>query len=287
MMKSQAHRVIRYYEQTRWEYKYVWRSNERLAIHFGYFDDSIHRHRESLTKMTEVLASHVAISSEDRVLDAGCGVGGCDLWLAEHLGCRVTGINITPYQLQVADNAARQLGRDRLVSFVLTDFTRAGLREGCFTVVWCLESVVHAQDKEEFVAEAWRLLSPGGRLMIAEYMMRDESSLTQDEQAIMEPWLEGWAMPSLLSGRQYRQLLSRVGFDPIEVLDITEHVEPSLNRLEAWTRRLRSAASLLHRLRIVNSEQVKNANAAAAQMRAFRMGLWRYKVILAHRPMTM
>jgi tocopherol O-methyltransferase len=283
-MRAHTERVVEYYNQTRWEYTHLWRSHERLAIHFGYFDETIRHHRQSLTKMTEVLARHLNITQADRVLDAGCGIGGCALWLAENIGCRVTGLNITPYQLNIAHAAAQERGMDDLVNFVLMDFTRTGLKDQSFSAIWALESIVHAERKHEFAAEAWRLLRPGGRLMIAEYLLRDDPSLTEQDYSIMKPWLEGWAMPNLLSEREYRQLLERTGFSSIEVTDISTHVAPSLRRLDWWTKRLLPTAPIFHYLKIINQGQVKNAQAAAAQIRAFKAGLWQYKVLVAHRP---
>jgi tocopherol O-methyltransferase len=282
-MTTHTDRVVKYYNQTRWEYKHIWRSHERLAIHFGYFDETIRHHRQSLTKMTEVLAGYLGVRQDDRVLDAGCGFGGSALWLAENIGCRVVGLNIVPYQLEMARASARQRHLTDLASFVLADFTRTGLRDGSFTAVWGLESAVHAECKEEFAAEAWRLLRPGGRLMIAEYLLRDDPSLTKDDRAMMMPWLEGWTMPNLLSEREYRQLLRRAGFHSINVRDISTHVAPSLRRLEWWTRRLLRVVQMLNRLRIINPGQLRNAQAADAQIRAFKAGLWRYKVVLAYR----
>jgi tocopherol O-methyltransferase len=283
-MTSQADRVVGYYNQTRWEYRHLWKSDEALAIHFGYFDETVRDHRESLVKINEVLAQYLGIARDDRVLDAGCGIGGSALWMAEHAGCQVTGINITPYQVQMARSAARQRGLDDSVRFELADFTQTGLPSESFTVIWALESVVHAEHKEDFAAEARRLLAPGGRLMIAEYLVRDEPILTEEERIVMVPWLEGWAMPNLFGERQYREVLAAAGFDGIRVVDISKQVEPSLDRLARMTSLLLPLAPPLRWLRIIKSGQLKNARAVDAQIRAFKAGLWRYKVVLAHRP---
>jgi cyclopropane fatty-acyl-phospholipid synthase-like methyltransferase len=53
-------------------------------------------------RMNEILANKVRIAQSDMILDAGCGIGGSSIWLAEHIGCRVVGIDITESQLTIA-----------------------------------------------------------------------------------------------------------------------------------------------------------------------------------------
>ena len=173
--------ILAYYEETKWDYKYLWKSEETLAIHFGYWDELATSHAASLMRINAVLAQLMELRAGERVLDAGCGFGGSALWLASTIGCQVVGVNITPYQVAKARQSARELGLADLVQFALSDFRRTGLRSASFDAVWALESVVHANDKAEFVAEASRLLKPGGRLAIAEYLLRDDPPVVGDE----------------------------------------------------------------------------------------------------------
>ncbi len=41
------------------------------------------------------MAEKAGVSSGDRVLDAGCGVGGSVIWLAKNYGCKATGITLS------------------------------------------------------------------------------------------------------------------------------------------------------------------------------------------------
>ncbi len=63
-------------------------------------------------------------------------------------------------------------------------------RHNAFTLIWALESVVHAPSKGDFAREAFRLLKPGGRIVLAEYMARDNPPLTSAEAAMLKPWLD-------------------------------------------------------------------------------------------------
>jgi len=285
-MSDAKNPVVTYFEGTRWDYRWLWRSEKAGAYHFGYYDSHTRGHVQSLQRMTSHLAALAEISSTDRVMDAGCGLGGDAIWLARHRSCHVTGVNITPYQVAAAWESARRAGVSGSVEFVEADYTDTGLPGGAFNVVWALESVVQARDKGAFLREAHRLLLPGGRLMMAEYMLRESPAITDAEHADLQTWCEGWVMSRLLSETAYRELLAEHGFDKVEVVDISRNVAPSLRRLDRLVRLLGPTAPMFERLGVLGPIPAKNLHAAAAQIRTFDKGTWRYKVVLAQRRHT-
>ena len=198
-------------------------------------------------------------------------------------GCRGTGINIVPWQIERAKLLAKRRGLEQLVDFKLVDFTNTKLPAASFTVVWGLESIVHAKDKQAFIREAYRLLKPGGRLLVAEYLLVKDA-LQSEDQNLLDRWLKGWAMPSLLTEAQYKQLTQKTGFVGITIHDWTKQVAPSLTRLNRFVRIFRPVAPLLHTLGLVNEGQLGNLAACEAQMELLAKGQWRYKVIVAKKP---
>ena len=96
------------------------------------------------------------------VLELGCGTAYVSAWLAKR-GARVTGLDVTPAQLETARRCQRDLGLefplieasaeavplpDESVDLVVSEYGAS---------IWC--------DPELWVAEAARLLRPGGRLV--------------------------------------------------------------------------------------------------------------------------
>jgi len=282
-MRDHQQTVINYYNRTKREYKVLWRSKQGLSLHFGYYDKTIHNHNQAVNRLNEKLADLIEVDSSDRILDAGCGVGGSLIWLASHRRATGVGINITPWQIEFARREAKQRGLANRITFQVGNYSHTDLPNSAFTVFWGVESIVHAEDKSLVLGEAFRLLKPGGRLVIAEYLLQDQKLGPNDEKLIAT-WLGGWAMPSLLSEQQYRHNLSRAGFGQISVEDWTEAVRPSLNRLRKFANLLTPLAQLLLRLRIINPTQIKNLQATNAQMSALDRNLWRYRVIVARKP---
>src|SRR3954466_11289998 len=111
-----------YYEQTNFDYKRVWHSGNSLAFHFGYYACDIEEHRHALVNANHVLSEIAHVTPGDRVLDAGCGLGGSGFWLAENKSAVVVGI--TPVKTHVL--AARKIAQERLladkVSFYQADY---------------------------------------------------------------------------------------------------------------------------------------------------------------------
>jgi hypothetical protein len=84
-----ADAVVAYYDQTWLDYRLLWLNPRNLSVHFGYTDATTRDHADALLNMNRELADRAAIGPRDRVLDAGCGVGGSSFWLAEERGERV------------------------------------------------------------------------------------------------------------------------------------------------------------------------------------------------------
>lgn len=100
-----------------------------------------------------------------RILDVGCSQGIASILLARE-GYEVIGIDIFPGAIEFANNEReREISqvRERL-AFRCTDLD--GLEDGSFDTVLMGEVIEHQTNPGRFVAQAGRLLVPGGRLIV-------------------------------------------------------------------------------------------------------------------------
>jgi len=287
---SQERKIIAYYEATGTHYRRYWFSRTTLAMHFGYYDATVKSHEASLLKTNEVLAGIASISGGEHVLDAGCGYGGSAIWLAKNRDCQVTGITLVAEQVAAATQSAQAQGVADSVRFVEMDYNAPTFPDASFDVIWTLESLIHSDKKEAFFRESYRLLRPGGRLIIADYTARESPPLSAAEKAMLATAEDGWAMADLVPPSEYIAGLRSSGFQDVEARDLTENMRPSINRLgklrlPTWPTADIAVAigKIACRVGLYNPIRLRGIEGGACQVRALRAGLWTYTVLRAQK----
>lgn len=107
-----------------------------------------------------------------RALSLGCGPGDREMeWARLGVFAHLTGVDITPEQTARAAAKAREAGLDDVLSFHVAD-ARQALREaeGRYDVVLALNALHHFGHLEETMRLIARALSPGGLLIMDEYV---------------------------------------------------------------------------------------------------------------------
>src|SRR5690242_20522811 len=134
-------RIVEYYNATEHAYRDSWDLDNSLSIHYGFWDEKVRSFPASLVRMNEVKAEQAGILPGEKVLDAGCGVGGSSIFLASVRGATVTGISLSARQVQKATAYAREKGTDGNVDFQVMDYCNTSFPDGSFDVVWGCESI--------------------------------------------------------------------------------------------------------------------------------------------------
>lgn len=283
-MESNKNAIVDYYDLCESDYRMFWDLDRSLAMHAGFWDETTKSLHEALRRENEVLAECVHISSRDEVLDAGCGVGGSSIFLAKQYGCRVTGITLSSKQVETARSHAAKHGVASKATFHVQDFCQTQFPKESFDVVWAVESICHANDKAEFVKEAYRLLKKGGRLIVADGFATEKYLAEEEETSQMEKWLKRWGINTLETVKNFEAHLQTSFFENISFRDMTKHVLPSSRRLYCVSFPAFVFSKLGEKLGMRKKIQTDNIQGAYYQYKTLKQGLWNYGIFYARKP---
>lgn len=128
---------------------------------------------QALARHEHYMAHRLDLQQGMKVLDVGCGVGGPAREIALFAGCEVTGLNNNGYQIERATAYAKKADLSHLVSFVKGDFMHMDFPDNSFDAVYAMEATVHAPTLQGVYEQIFRVLKPGGKFGVYEWVMTD------------------------------------------------------------------------------------------------------------------
>lgn len=176
---------------------------------------------------TLALAQLAAITSADRVLDLGGGIGGPARQLAHRFGCHVTVLDLTPEYCAVGETLTRWTQLTDKVSFVCGNALTMPFPDGSFDVVWTQHAVMNIPDKAGLYREVARVVRPGGRLALFDVLAGPNQPIH-----FPVPWASDQSFSFLLSPDETRALITQSGFREVRWM-MGEELVAELERHEA------------------------------------------------------
>lgn len=171
------HKIREHYDLMTPYYHALWGDH----IHHGYWVNGSETREIAQVQLVRYLAETAGIPVDCKILDIGCGVGASSFYLAQKYHAQVTGITISPVQLEMANRASAR--QNVFSKFLLMD-AEAMTFDECFDVLWSIESISHYQDVRQFFASATKLLKPGGILALTDWFKRDALTAAQEKKYI-------------------------------------------------------------------------------------------------------
>jgi ubiquinone/menaquinone biosynthesis C-methylase UbiE len=116
--------------------------------------------------------SLLELKKSDSFLEVASGSGGCSLFIAEQVGCKVIGIDINEFGIRNSNELARKRKLDSTARFQLTD---AGhplpFEENRFDAVFSNDAICHIPGRLQILKEWHRVLKPGGRMLFTDALV--------------------------------------------------------------------------------------------------------------------
>jgi MPBQ/MSBQ methyltransferase len=264
-----------------------------MNMHFGYWSWPVNPlSREAMLERMNLEVLHrLALPLNGAVLlaDLGCGAGATARTIVKN--CKhstVDAVTLVARQIVQGVQLNQAAALPNQVRFHMADYIDTGLRAGTYDGVYALESACHAPGagKRALVREAVRLLRPGGTLVIADALRRNDKALPGFVERIYRLWCRHWAVNELAEKQALHAALADHGFTNIRFEDISLRLAPSALQIPlfatrfAWRElwRARFQLSPLRRGHIV------------ASYAAFLLGMWLpgfgYYMVTARKPVS-
>ncbi|MDY6786304.1 MAG: methyltransferase domain-containing protein [Cyanobacteriota bacterium] len=229
-MSSTLHKQIRqFYDASSGLWEEIWGEH----MHHGYYGRLGNikcDRRQAQIDLIEELLHWAETDTPQTFLDAGCGIGGSTLYLAQKFNARATGITLSAVQAARATQRAAEFGLSQTVEFQVADAQSTPFEDNSFDLVWSLESGEHMPDKRQFLQECYRVLKPGGLLIFATWCHRPTTSvageLTADERRHLEEIYRVYCLPYVISLPEYEQIAIDCGFKELRSDDWSTAVAP-------------------------------------------------------------
>jgi len=139
-------------------------------------------------KLTARAVEVAQIAPASLVLDIASGRGATAFFLSRQYGCQIVGIDLSLKSVSLAQDKAGEL---KGIEFIAGDVESLPFRDSMFDVVMSECSFSLMQNKQIAASEIWRVLRPGGRLVITDVFLRSSISQELKTQAIFASCIAG------------------------------------------------------------------------------------------------
>ena len=269
-------RIQQFYDSSSSLWEQVWGEH----MHHGYYGidgkEKKERRQAQIDLIEEVL-KWADVQQAQHIVDVGCGIGGSSLYLAQKFNAKATGITLSPFQAARAKERAHAAGLSTKTEFLVANAQNMPFADDSFDLVWALESGEHMPDKAQFMRECYRVLKPGGKLIMVTWCHRptDELPLTADEQKHLADIYRVYCLPYVISLPEYEAIARNLCLQNIRTADWSTAVAPF------WDVVIDSAFNLEAILGLIRSgwETIQAALSLGLMRRGYERGLIRFGLL--------
>lgn len=201
-------------------------------VHYGVYekptDTTAQASANTVTTLLRLAKSAgVKFDATTRVLDEGAGNGGPAHRVASMTGAHVTCLNLCANQNAVNKKRVAELGMQDKIDIRLGTFENLPAEwTDKFDVIWSQDAYDHSSHKETVIAQAFRVLKPGGHMVFMDIMASPMAST--EDLAFIKARLHLEQMYTL---DDYERELAAAGFKVLRTRDMTCQLVTNYRRM--------------------------------------------------------
>lgn len=272
--KKITQEIAAFWNKTTKAFQTIWGPH----IHHGYFETNTESPVEAQEKLIEKLLDLLKSDPQGEILDVGCGMGGSSYFLAKRFPIHVTGITLSGKQVEMATALANNNQRGTTIFKVEDAQFLSSIANNSIDLVWSLESCEQFFDKKKFFSQAFRVLKPGGQMILATWCSSAEE-YTGAQSANYRKLCKSLQLPYMPTINRYEKLLKSENFIIDEKQNWSTHVQKS------WSVGLSNMRkySLFKIFKMSGLRGLLFFKPAKLMQKAFLQGQLQYGVFLVHK----
>jgi len=180
-----------------WHFVPMFRNLSRIENH--------HKYHQTLTQYLEAKQS-------DKVLEIGCGFGEMGRQVATISGASVTGLTMADAEIVGGNQRIRSAGLQDRCNMVQGNYHKLPFEANSFDKVFGIYTLKYSADPSQAIAEAARVLKPGGKFLSYEILVTDKYDPSdQMQRYYVDNISSSTCMPPLWHAKDFRDAATKAG----------------------------------------------------------------------------
>ncbi|WP_273565909.1 class I SAM-dependent methyltransferase [Maribacter halichondriae] len=219
--------IVDFYNEATEDYEF-W--SKDYNMHFGYLNGlktNPLKRDTMLNEMNVQVLKRLGLTKKKGLLaDLGCGMGGTMRYVLEK-NPELLAIGVTLSKFQAIEG--NRLLQHLKGTILKENYNRTSLASNSFDGALAIESFCHSGHNPKSFKEAYRILKPAGKLVIADaFLKKEPEELCYGSALSYQKLCNHWSLEKLGTIKTVIEQLKEQGFSKVEIEDISFRVAPSV-----------------------------------------------------------